>query len=357
MRKQPCLALLACLVAGSLSACSYSAHETRAAFEPVTDSTAASKPLAVLPPESGAVVAVLESRLNGVYTQRIVLSDDSATAGENAVVVDVDQSSDRHPADLGKIPRPTQDAIAAELDAKFPGVDMQISRAWGHNEFGPFGYAVGKASGGATCFYAWQFAQGAVLRMISDPQAGPAAASMPAAPTSIRVRLCRRDLSETEMVNLMRALEVYPPGGGSPYHDTLYAGVGPAEGGDALQAAGAPGGFYTHTTHTAATPGHRYRAAKTTHRQAAHSRVPASARPSQGMASISPKPGSVIVPLPSGPAPAATSGVNPLLAPLQAAPPSRAVISNDDMPLPGAAPPSSGAPAAGRSPSSMPLPN
>jgi hypothetical protein len=350
------VALIACLTVGSLGGCSYSAPETRAAYEPVTDATATAKPLALLPAESGAVVSVLESRVAGIFTQRIVLSGDAPTEGENAVTVQIDQT-ERHPADLGAIPKPTQDSIVSELDSRFPSIDMRISNAWGHNDFGPFGYAVGKAPGGVTCIYAWQYALGPTFRPLADTQAAAAAVSMPSAPTSVRVRLCRQGLSESELVSLVRAMEVYPLGGGAPFHDTLYAGVGPLGAGDALQAAGAPGEFFLRPVAPASST-KSHRGSRAAHRHIAHHRATRFRDAPQTMAPVSRVVGSVVVPLPPGPAAPMAGAVNPLLAPLQqAAPQPRSVATTDEMPLPGAATANSSAPASPRQTSTIPLPN
>ena len=314
MRLQRRLALLVCLLSGSFSGCSYAPHETRAAYEPVTDTTATAKPLAALPAEAGAIVAVLESRVSGIYTQRIVLPGDAVTNGENAVIVQIDQN-ERLPADLGVLPRPTEDGIARELESNFPDIDMQISRAWSHNDFGPFGYAIGKAPGRVTCVYAWQYAQGAMLSLIDDAQARSAAASMPSAPMSIRVRLCRRGLSEPQLVSWVRAMQVYPSDGGAPYHETLYAGIGPQGAGDALQAAGAPGEFFLRP------PVVKHRSTKSRPRVAHHRPRPARDYPAALRSAPRPVAG-VIVPLPTGPVGSTSAAANPLLAPLQAGAPS-----------------------------------
>lgn len=355
MRTQTCLALMACFVAGSLSGCSYAPHETRAAYEPVTDSTSTAKPLALLPAEGGAIVAVLESRVSGIYTQRIIFSGDAATDGENAVILQIDET-DRPSADLTGLPKPTEDGIARELEASFPSVGMQISRAWAHNDFGPFGYATGQAPGGVTCIYAWQYSQGAMLHLIDDAPSRAAAASMPSKPTSIRVRLCRQGLSESELVTSVRAMQVYPLGGGAPFHDTLYSGIGPLGAGDALQAAGAPGEFFLRPN-AAQPPVRKHKASKAQrhvahHRASPYSVVPLASSP------VSRPMGSVVVPLPTGSAISTEGAANPLLAPLQAAPRQRASIANDDMPLPGATvAPSLGSTASPRSASTIPLPN
>ena len=358
MRTQPCLALMICFLTGSLGACSSAPQETRAAYEPVTDATATAKPLALLPAEGGAILSVLESRVSGIFTQRIIFSADSGADGENVVIVQIDQT-ERAAADLSVLPKPTQDGISRELDANFPSIGMQISNAWGHNEFGPFGYAIGKAHGDVTCIYAWQFTQGAPVLLLDDPSVRSAAASMPTSPTSIRVRLCRHGLSEPELVSLVRAMQVYPLGGGAPFHDTLYAGIGPLGAGDALQAAGAPGEFFLRPpTPHAPVRTHRALGAprRVAHHRASHFRaVPVAMRPVSR-----PLAGSVVVPLPAGSAGPTAAVANPLLAPLQSAPAPRAMsnAAGDDMPLPGAAnPPNLAAPSSPRTGATIPLPN
>ena len=77
-------------------------------------------PMAQLPPDAGDVISVLQSRIAGVLTQRIVLKGDAGTEGENAIEVNVDQN-DRRPGDVdGPVAKPTQSMIVNELDAKFP---------------------------------------------------------------------------------------------------------------------------------------------------------------------------------------------------------------------------------------------
>ena len=260
MRSQLRTALLLGGMAFALDACSMASRETRAVYEPVTDATTAAAPLAQLPGDAGEVVAVLQSRVAGVFTQRIVLGGDSGAAGENAVTVKVD-ANDRRPGDFSlAVPRPTQSLIASELDAEFPALDMRMSSAWNRNAFGPFGYAIGRAPHGPTCIYAWQYAPVRAPGLLVDAAADSRAASMPEAPTSLRVRLCRDRADEQDMVAWIRSLQVFAPGSHAPYVDPAFEGAGPLGAGDALTAAGAPGPFFLAPPARAAEPAKHRRA-------------------------------------------------------------------------------------------------
>jgi hypothetical protein len=331
---------------------------TRAVYEPVTDISSTTTPMAQLPAAAGEVVSVLQSRLAGVLIQRIVLRGDPQTGGENQIVVRVDQN-ERRPGDIdGPVPKPTRTIIAAELDENFPAIDMRMSQTWNRNSFGPFGYAIGHAPGNVTCIYAWQWSAGRPPRIIDDPAAVESAGSMPSAPTSVRVRLCKSSIDETEIVAMLRDLAVSPPGSTTPYVDPSYEATGPLGAHDALAAAGVTGGWFPATKAAVSHDPDSRRERRPRHAHARHRReeIGRDFAPSIGPASAG-----VNVPLPPGGATATNPASNPLLAPLQASAPPRPAASaaGDEMPLPNhpsaarAANPPSGSP--GFAP--IPLPN
>jgi hypothetical protein len=315
---------------GPLSGCSVVSHDMRAVYEPIRDATSSAIPMAQLPPDAGYVVSILQSRIAGVLTQRIVLKGDAGTRGENAIEVNVDEN-DRRPGDVdGPVAKPTRSMIVNELEAKFPHAEMRLSQTWNRNSFGPFGYAIGHVSRRVTCIYAWQFSAGRAPRLIDDPALVASAASMPSAPTSVRVRLCRAGVSEEQIVSLLRALQVYPPGSSAPYVDPSYEAVGPLGAHDALQAAGAffmgprsgaPNRVYRQADAGAPTSNDQIRRPGET----SALRAPAGAPSTSG----------VSVPLPPGAAIAPSPAANPLLAPLKDAAAPRNAASASDMPLPG----------------------
>ncbi len=348
---------LAFLLLTSLAGCSVAPSDTRAGYEAVTEVASATEgrsPMAELPVAAGAVVAILQSQVRGVLTQRIVLRGDPNTLGENAIVVKVDQS--KGPSDLGRVGMPTKGMIGQELDENFAGVDMQLSQTFARNGFGPFGYAIGHPRDGVTCIYAWQWSLWKIPRIGEAPTGAP---SLPVQPTSVRVRLCRSSLGEAEILPMLRDMQVYPPDSRVAYLDPISTGAD--TGGDALAAAGV--GYFVVPGVTQRPAMTRERLApprrRAHHKVARHVRhhVREAAREERAVALDPPARDAVAVPMPAGGAASTTASqaANPLLAPLAAVSAPR--LRSDDMPLPrsAAAPdqPSSPAPRS----ASIPLPN
>jgi hypothetical protein len=300
--------------------------------------------MAELPAGAGKIVTVLQNGARGVLTQRIVLSGDADTVGENAIVVKVNQS--RGPQDIdGPVGPPTRAKIAAELDENFAGVEMRLSDSFSRNSFGPFGYALGHPRAGVTCVYAWQWG---LYKPPLIGQASTGAPSMPTDPTSVRVRLCRSTLGEAEIVALLRGLQVYPPNSRIAYVDPSSTGAEP--GGDALAAAG--GGYFVAPGAASKPPARERLEPEPKKRRLAHRRHRDVADEDRAVATEAPARG-VAVPMPAGGPPSADAR-NPLLAPL-AATGAAPVRAHDDMPLPGATGAARSATAAGGV--SVPLPN
>ena len=162
--------------------------------------------LAGLPAEAGAVVSVTERREKDRLTQTIALAGDAATQGTNRIRV----VAETH--EPGRSRRPTEEAIAAELAAELPDVDMRTSAQMIAGAGGPVGLATGRSSRGETCVYAWQ-----------ETRARPSRArggmfDADAVDLSVRVRMCRQGLTEERAVALVEGLrlraDVVPLGGG-----------------------------------------------------------------------------------------------------------------------------------------------
>ena len=357
-------AVIACLALGG---CSLAPADHRAAFEASSDMVPAASPMAQLPAAAGEQISVLQSNLQGPLTQKIILQGDPATGGENriTVTVDLDQPM-RGEADY-KVPKPTDELISKELDDTMPGIAMAISPNFVRNDFGPFGYAIGRAYGGVTCIYAWQWSPGQPARFLASPEGQAADASRPRAATSVRVRLCKQGLGELELVDLVHHMAVYPPGSTAPYLDTTY-GTRPLVNADPLSSSGVARGYYLEGVEAPATPTTLRRvavasdsAAHPVKRHRRHHR--AHTRHARGVdrefyepVSVSPLAGrGVAVPLPGegGGGPGASS--NALLAPLQNMQPTQSPAMQkaaSDLPLP---PPLAAAPAASTSPA-LPAP-
>ena len=342
---------LAVLAVAALAGCSAPPRESGAGYEAVAEAGAPDGrlPMAELPPGAGKVVAVMQNKSHDVLTQRIVLSGDADTLGENSIVVKVNQS--RGPQDIdGPVGSPTRAKIAAELDEAFAGVDMRLAETFARNGFGPFGYAIGHPRSGVTCVYAWQWGLWKPAQIGQAPTGVP---SLPTDPTSVRARLCRSTLGEAEIVALLRDMQVFPPNSRTAYFDPSTAGAEP--GGEALAAAGVgyfvvPGVEKPAYVREPLEP--RRKRHKVAHRRH-HHRDRDVADDDRAVATEAPASGAVAVPMPAGGAPAADAR-NPLLAPLA----ETAVRSKprDDMPMPG---PAGGAqrPATAANVPSVPLPN
>jgi hypothetical protein len=103
------------------------------------------------------VVTVLENRYRNGLTQDIILENNSAVGGQNALFVKAfgPMGPDRG---TGRLERDVPDAVAVrrELAERFPGVHMEVSGLYAQNRYGPFSYATGRAATGDNCVYAWQ---------------------------------------------------------------------------------------------------------------------------------------------------------------------------------------------------------
>jgi len=367
MRKRASVLLSVAAIAVVASGCSSAPGDSRAAYEPAGPVNAPGTPMAELPAAAGGVVSVIQSEDRGVITQKVVLRGDAATWGENGAVVVVDESR-RNPGDpSGAAPKPTEAMIARELRETFPDLDMEIGLTWSRNNFGPFGYAVGRKPIGVTCLYAWQYAPGHAPRLLLDVSADAADASTPQWPTSVRVRLCKQNVEASALVDMVSEMAVYPPQSTTPYFDPTFKSAEPGAR-DALEATGLPGAFYLGPAKSASLGGDAEvarRGGQRTHfvHNRRHRRVDDAALPPAAA------PDGVTVPVAGEGSPAEAgppASTNPLLAPLKdtlgekpkpAA--SAASAAPSDIPLPtpqaGSAA-SSGAGSAASVPAPIPLP-
>jgi len=169
---------------------------------------------------------------------------------------------------------------------------MAVSPYYVQNAYGPFGYAIGKPANGDTCIYAWQ-------RIA--PTTKPSGAVDRGA-VVIRLQLCRRGVSEQQLLEVMYKLRLdaslYPPPRAPLAIGALNAPIRPV---------GAEGFVEVIPTGPAAPPPAAPRPA---------ARPPAPT-PAPAVVVPSPAAGAPIVPLPSGggatgptvPRPPATQGV------------------------------------------------
>ena len=204
---------------------------------PVSTASAA----AMLPPAAGRVIAISERRYADGLSQEIVLGSDRASHGENRIDISMrlNPQNDQVYDNLIPMQKPSDADIAGELQARFPGMDMEPVNVLLQNRYGPYGLAAGKRGNGERCIYAWQWI---------DDMSGPANPRLSALgsailnqpqPASLRIRLCRTGVNADQLAGLVEGISI---GGGMGHRQLPVLGQNAGYGNDALSAAGGLGG-------------------------------------------------------------------------------------------------------------------
>lgn len=160
-----------------------------------------------LPENAGNIVDVVQRRhANGVQ-QTVTYAGDFETRGENAVRVRLVVKSGWSKRDGGKlrIIQPTLGAVAREMRKSLPGVSMRVSNELHKNAYGPFGYALGRASGNVACIYGWQHLKGNRNKFSEIPFIN---ATVKKPELSMRMRVCKHGATARQLVDLMRYLRI-----------------------------------------------------------------------------------------------------------------------------------------------------
>lgn len=169
-------------------------------------------PVAALPAWIGRPMRLREHEDADTFEQVISLSlKQRGQAHENLVMVTVPRSRaalerlvDGSTRFKGK---PTEAGIRSELAAMFPGITMQVVTRPASNTYGPYGLAIGRNAGGARCLYAWQWIEEAPA-----VESGQTALT----PLSLRVRLCRDDITAEAMAASVNQLRLQARFEGAP---------------------------------------------------------------------------------------------------------------------------------------------
>lgn len=243
--------------------------------------------LAMLPAEAGAVVSVVERRsADGDVTQTVTLAGDPGARDVDRIEVTA------HPkAFRGSLSRRVDaETIEAEMDEAFPGVAMTVSPRVVTGPSGPVGLATGSA-GGVSCLYAWSNGEARSRSTTGGTLFGAEASDL-----QVRVRLCRKGVSEERLAAFAEGLRIASDLGG-PTTGTPVAAAGT----DALASAGYGGPVAATGTTAPAKPAAT--AARQPHRPAP--RAVEAATPRTVVAKSVPKaepPATVAapIPLPSG---------------------------------------------------------
>ena len=163
----------------------------------------------IIPPPGGpGIVRVVSKTFPNAVQQDIFLATQAMTAGENKITIrkfEARSSSDNE-LNVRDVPF-TEINLTDEANAAWPGAGMAVSPYYVQNDYGAFGYAIGRPANADACIYAWQ-------RI--EPSLKPSGAVERGA-ISVRLQLCKPRATEQELVEVMYRLRlnttVFPPGG------------------------------------------------------------------------------------------------------------------------------------------------
>lgn len=184
--------------------------------------------LAMLPAEAGAVVSVSEQREEERLRQTVTLAGAATARGSNEIRIVAER---RGPSTTRRV---TEAQIDAELAAELPGIDMRPTSRVIVNAAGPIGVATGRARDGSECAYGWQETAAAPRRGAPHEGLGALFAETDRTDLSIRVRLCRKGVSQEQLIAAIEGLSLRA---GVASRRGSFA-TGSIVGGDALTSAG-----------------------------------------------------------------------------------------------------------------------
>ncbi len=185
------LAVLALALAG----CTHDRDDASISLEALAPAFP-SRPLARLPEPFGHVGAVRVVDVPEGLRQEILLDGGPSGGARNRLSILA--PSRRGAAFDGPSQKPTEPGIRAEMAAALPHVPLRIVERPSANAYGPYGLAIGRASGDVRCLYAWQWIE--PDRIPSDAVA--------AGPLSIRAVLCRSGTDFDAMAAAFTGLQI-----------------------------------------------------------------------------------------------------------------------------------------------------
>ncbi|BCH61091.1 hypothetical protein RvVAR0630_37150 [Agrobacterium vitis] len=190
-----------------------------------TRALSADQAMLLPPPGDFSIVGVTQKRFSNAVQQEIALSTNSTVPGQNVVQVRFygTENPSRYGDNALSSASLTDARINSEMRGTLPGLAMTRAPYVVQNDFGPFGYAVGRSSGNDLCLYAWQ-----QLRA-RQGQRGP---FVDGGTVQIRMRLCDKLASEQQLLSLMYGFTLagtvdspgWNPYGGPPPLDARLGG-------------------------------------------------------------------------------------------------------------------------------------
>jgi len=137
-------------------------------------------------------------------------------AGEptlNDIEITLAKRGARRRAGWVSVGKPSAEGVRSEILSRFPGMRMEIVTRPLFNSLGRFGLAIGRSSSGLRCVFAWQWVGD--LRD-ADPDRSTVKKAMDSLtgrglPASIRVRLCRPDMTLDQLADFLQGLSLTSP--------------------------------------------------------------------------------------------------------------------------------------------------
>jgi len=194
-------------VFGASTSAVFGGHKSAAYEHTIAEKRPVQSAFLKLPNGAGDVVDLTERRHKNGVEQLIVYAGDFETRGQNAarVRLKVNKFGMRKPKGGLKILPPSEAILAREMRKVLPGVSMNVSNEFHTNAYGPFGYALGRASGNINCIYGWQHMRGNG-KVVSELPLFNKASDKPE--LSLRLRVCKYNTPARKLVDLMRNLRI-----------------------------------------------------------------------------------------------------------------------------------------------------
>ena len=178
----------------------------------------ASMMLVQMPQPGGLVTRVREKSYPNGIMQQAILAGDVSGLGENHLEINVQTSASNGAAGFLNIGPPSEASVKREILARYPKVPMRIVTQPRQNALGVFGLAIGRASSGARCIFAWQWVDDVRRGARQDSgfsilgkRFGGSSSAAGASPASIRVHLCRNDATVDDLAATVEGMTLASP--------------------------------------------------------------------------------------------------------------------------------------------------
>jgi hypothetical protein len=173
---------------------------------------AADSAIAHLPEAAGYPKGVRERHYINGYWQEIALASDVREA-DSFIQIAIQNGKASASASANKAPvwKPGETGIRDELARAFPKIRMAVVTSGAYeNRYGRFGLAIGRIGESLRCIYAWQYVDDA-RQSFNEGQRIPLDAGAHAAPSALRIKLCRADATIDELVGFVQHLTIAIP--------------------------------------------------------------------------------------------------------------------------------------------------